>query len=127
MKSTYHVLTAMLMAFAMIVSISVVAIATSESELLESDIPSQKFGLLTDAQLETACLDIDDIPEALISRNIDTSELVHRVRSAEDEFSLVYQKRDGTCQKFVFSETVQYKNKNGKLNDKKNKNHKDRR
>ena len=47
--------------------------------------------------------------------------MVHRVRAAEDEYSLAYQKRDGTCQKFVFAEPVQYRDLSGKLRDKKTK------
>ena len=78
-------------------------------------------GMLPLNQLETAKLSEGDIPEVLTSNNVNTNDLVHRVRSAEDEYSLVFQKSDGICQKFVFTEPIQYRDSSGNLKDKKTK------
>lgn len=94
-----------------------VGAASSASEVITTD----DSVIWTAEQLQNARLSDADIPEVLQTNHAQTNDLVHRVRAAEDEYSLVYQKRDGTCQKFVFAEPVQYRDLNGKLRDKKTK------
>lgn len=93
--------------------------ASAVSTDILTDFWENPYAMLSPEALQTAQLSEEDIPEILRSNGVDTGAFVHRVRAAEDEYSLVYQKQDGTCQKFVFVEPIQYIDENGALKDKK--------
>lgn len=81
--------------------------ASAVSTDILTDFWENPYAMLSPEALQTAQLSEEDIPEILRSNGVDTGAFVHRVRAAEDEYSLVYQKQDGTCQKFVFVEPIQ--------------------
>jgi len=119
MKKSLRVLMSFLICIALILP---VCVSASEESLDFSSAASKveypTLGMISTEQLKNAKLSENDVPEALLVRNTDTSNFVHRVRSLEDEYSLVYQNIDGTNTMLQFASPVQYRDAEGNLKDK---------
>lgn len=66
----------------------------------------------------TNTLTATEIPEALLTRNVETEGFVKRIYEMEDEYTLVYRRSDGTNTVMMFSEPVKYRAADGQLKDK---------
>lgn len=118
MKKSLRVLTALLIVISLILPVCVSASENSLGSFPDSKVEYPTLGMISTEQLKNAKLSENDVPEALLVRNTDTSNFVHRVRSLEDEYSLVYQNADGTNTMLQFASPVQYRDADGILKDK---------
>ena len=79
-------------------------------------------GDLTLEQLKTAKLAAEDTPEIVSAETIKKKGHVNRLWAQEQDLStLVFQNKDGTKTAYHYSDPAKYKDKNGKVKDKKNK------
>ncbi len=119
MKKSFRIFTALLICIALILPVYVHASENSlDFSSSTSKVEYSTLGMLSTDQLKNAKLSEKDVPEALLVRNADTSSFVHRVRSLEDEYSLVYQNSDGTNTMLQFTTSIQYRDADGNLRDK---------
>ena len=90
-------------------------------ETEEEAAPPNTEGDLSPAQLQTAQLSPEEIPEAVSKEDIAERGHVHRLwKQEEDANSIVFQNRDGTKTLYYFTEAVKYVDENGAVQDKSN-------
>ncbi len=78
-------------------------------------------GTMTKAELEKATLSDSDVPSFVDRSFLEENDSVKRLQNKEEELNaLVYQNKDGTLSKMIFSENIKYKDENGKVKDKSN-------
>ena len=72
----------------------------------------------TDIYEETVSLSANEIPEALLLRDVDSGKFVKRLYEMEDEYTLAFRNEDGTNTVMMFSEPVKYRTALGEMRDK---------
>lgn len=72
----------------------------------------------TDIYEETVLLSANEIPEALLLRDVDSGKFVKRLYEMEDEYTLAFRNEDGTNTVMMFSEPVKYRTALGEMRDK---------
>ena len=90
-----------------------------ENELFDS--LALQNGTMTMAELEKATLSESDVPSFVDRSFLEENDSVKRLKNKEEELNaLVYQNKDGTLSKMMFSENIKFKDETGKIKDKSN-------
>ncbi len=90
-----------------------------DSELFDS--LALQNGTMTKAELEKATLPDDDVPSFVDRSFLEENDSVKRLQNKEEELNaLVYQNKDGTLSKMIFSENIKFKDDKGNIKDKSN-------
>lgn len=90
-----------------------------ENELFDS--LALQNGTMTMAELEKATLSENDVPSFVDRSFLEENDSVKRLKNKEEELNaLVYQNKDGTLSKMMFSENIKFKDETGKIKDKSN-------
>ena len=121
------VLMALVMSFSAVQSLPVAAAQAAENEPNTQEVQQDNEleflpGDLTEKELQTAKLTESDTPEVVDDALIQKNEHVNRLWEQEDALNtIVFQNKNGSKTMYVYAAPVKYKDKTGKVKDKKNK------